>query len=161
MSPKFIKLIAIILILALYFFAAHHIYTQELFGLPERSGKGIRTSMTFFILQPLTALITSFFIFAFESNTDPFPKRVEKVSFENVLKNPVKLLEILGNLSYGIYLWHLPIITKITPIITATIPLDVFYAKSTYVIFCSTLLAAITYYLVEIPFSKLKIVSNF
>ena len=61
----FSKLIAVILIILLYLFTAHHLYHQELWNLPNRSG-GWRTLTTILILQPLTAIITCFFIFSFE-----------------------------------------------------------------------------------------------
>ena len=54
------KLFAIILVFCLYLFTAHHYYFQELRGLP-RPISGVRTSTTFFILQPLTAIVTSYF----------------------------------------------------------------------------------------------------
>jgi hypothetical protein len=42
----------------------------------------------------------------------------------------------IGNLYYGIYIWHLPIFTEITPIITSKVPLEAFYMKFIYVFSC-------------------------
>ncbi|HEY9901721.1 MAG TPA: acyltransferase [Candidatus Sericytochromatia bacterium] len=155
--PRFSpKNIAVSLVLLLYLFTAYHYYFQELRGLP-RPITGVRTSTTFFILQPLTALVTSFFIFAFESsNYQDFHKN-EKLSFTAILKNPIRLLEIFGNLSYGVYIWHMPIMVKIIPIFTSTIPIEAFYQKLTATLLLSTLLSVVTYYLVELPATRWKI----
>jgi peptidoglycan/LPS O-acetylase OafA/YrhL len=159
-SPSIIKSISVVLMIGLYFFAGYHLYSQELYGLPERAGKGVRTSMAFFGFQPLTALIASFFIFAFEFHQATSPKFNQEISFDAILKNPLRSLEIIGNLSYGIYIWHLPIITKITPIILSENPLEAFYIRSIHVVILSTILATITYYLVEAPFVRLKILAK-
>jgi len=150
------KYIAIILLILLYLFTANHLYHQELFRLPSRPG-GWRTSTTIFILQPLTAIIVSFFIFAFESDAYHDFTRNEKLSFAAILKNPLRILEVLGNLSYGIYIWHVPIMNKILPIFTSNIPIEAFYARLTATLVLSTTLAVVTYYLVEIPASQWKI----
>jgi len=151
------KNIAVILVIALYLFTAYHAYHQELWNLPAHSGKGIRTATTFFILQPLTALITSFFIWAFESDTYHNSSRKVKLTFAVILANPPRILEVFGNLSYGVYIWHQPIIGNITPIFTSNIPIEAFYARLTATIILSTVLATVTYYLVEIPSAKWKI----
>ena len=84
-----IKIFAVILIILLYLFTAHHLYHQELWNLPNRSG-GWRTLTTILLLQPLTAIITSFFIFAFEKDIyDDFTKN-EKLSFSATLRNPLR-----------------------------------------------------------------------
>ncbi|PAX54094.1 acyltransferase [Brunnivagina elsteri CCALA 953] len=150
------KIIAIALIVLLYLFTAHHFYNQELWGLPTRTG-GFRTSTTIFILQPLTAIITCLFIFAFELTKYESYSKHEKLSFTNILKNPIRALEIMGNLSYGVYVWHVPIIQKITPIFISDIPLEAFAFRITATLILSSILATITYYLVEIPAAKFKI----
>ena len=95
-----IKYISVTLLILLYFFTAHHLYHQELWGLFGRPS-GWRTSTTIFLLQPLTAIITSFFIFAFESEDYHSFARNEKLSFAAILRNPFRVLEVLGTLSYG------------------------------------------------------------
>jgi peptidoglycan/LPS O-acetylase OafA/YrhL len=150
-----LKLLAITLLLLLYTFAAHHFYFQELWGLPNRPS-GIRTSTTIFILQPLTAIVTSFFIFAFEADDYHNFTRNEKLSFSTVLKNPIRLLEVFGNLSFGIYIWHSPILSRINSIFTSDIAIEAFFSRFAATITLSILLATVTYYLVEIPATKLK-----
>ncbi len=154
-----IKLFAVILIILLYLFTAHHLYHQELWNLPNRSG-GWRTLTTILILQPLTAIITSFFIFAFEKDIyDDFTKH-EKLSFSVILKNPLRILEVFGNLSYGIYIWHMPIIARTYDIFNSEIPIEAFYIRLTATLILSTVLSTVTYYLVELPFSKWKFHQN-
>jgi hypothetical protein len=125
-----------------------------------RPETGVRTAMTIFILQPLTAIIISFFIFVFESNSYQNFCINEQLSFASILKNPLRVLEIFGVLSYGIYIWHTPIIFKTLPIITSSIPIEIFYTRLTATLILSTLLAVVTYYLVERPAAQLKIYHN-
>lgn len=151
-----IKLFAVILIILLYIFTAYHLYHQELWNLPNRIG-GWRTLTTILILQPLTAVITSFFIFAFEKDIYQDFTKHEKLSFSAILRNPGRILEIVGNLSYGIYIWHMPIIARTYDIFNSEIPIEAFYIRLTATLILSTVLATVTYYLVELPFSKWKI----
>lgn len=151
------KYIAVIAIIILYLFTAHHFYHQELSNLPENFGKGIRTATTFFILQPLTAIAISFYIFAFESDIYYNSHENQKLSFNTILQNPLRILEVLGNLSYGIYVWHLPILGNISTIFTSKIPIEAFYNRITSTLILSALLAIVTYYLVELPFAKWRI----
>jgi len=150
-----IQILSVTLIILLYLFTAHHLYHQELWNLPNRSG-GWRTLTTILILQPLTAIITSFFIFAFEKDVYHEFTKNEKLSFNTILKNPSRILEIIGNLSYGIYIWHMPIITRTYDVFNAKIPIEAFYIRLTATLILSTVLATVTYYLVEVPFSRWK-----
>lgn len=150
------KVVATIIVFLLYLFTAHHFYFQELRGL-LRPITGVRSSTTFFILQPLTAIVTSYFIFAFESDVYQDFLKNEKLSFEAILRNPLRVLEIPGNLSYGIYIWHMPIITQISSIFTSNIPIEAFQARLTATLILSTLLSVVTYYTVELPAARWKI----
>lgn len=149
------KYLSIILMILLYLFTAHHLYHQELWGLTNRPG-GWRTITTIFIFQPLTAVITSFFIFSFESDNYLIYSKNEKLSFASVLKNPLRLLELFGNLSYGIYIWHMPILGKIYSLFTSNIPIEAFYHRLLATLILSVILATVTYYLVELPATKWK-----
>jgi len=153
---SYIKYFAIILLITLYILTAHHLYHQELLNVPERAGKGIRTFTTFFIWQPVTALITSFFIFVFEYDIYQPSIKNEILSFSTILKNPLRVVELFGNISYGVYIWHIPIITKITSIFTSQIPLEAFYARLIAALILSILLASVTYFVVEVPSSRWK-----
>jgi peptidoglycan/LPS O-acetylase OafA/YrhL len=146
--------IATTLLIALYLFSAHHFYSQELFGLPGRPG-GYRTTTTIFALQPITAIVIAFFIWAFESST--YSIKRSPLSFETILENPLRATEILGHLSYGIYLWHFPIYWQIVPLISTKVPIESFYISLTLTLILSTIMAALTYYLVERPANRWKI----
>ena len=149
--------IAVILVLLLHFYTAYHLYYQELGLVHVITDKtGIRTSTTFFITPVLTAIVTSFFIFAFESGNNYFEKR-KKLSFDTILMNPVRVLEIFGNLSYGVYVWHLPIINKSLPTFSSKVPIEGFYLKLIATLVLSILLATVTYYLIEVPAARWKI----
>jgi peptidoglycan/LPS O-acetylase OafA/YrhL len=147
--------IAIALLIALYLFSAHHFYSQELFGLPGRPG-GYRTTTTIFALQPITAIVIAFFIWAFESKT--YSLKRSPLSFETLLENPLRVTEILGHLSYGIYLWHFPIYWQIVPLISTKVPIESFYTSLILTLVLSTIMATLTYYLVERPASRWKII---
>jgi len=151
------KYIAIIGMIILYLFTSYHLYEQELYNLPGNSSRGIRTTTTFFMLQPLTAIITSCYIWAFESDSYFIFNNNEKLSFNTILKNPLRILEVFGVLSYGIYIWHLPILGNITSIFTTKVAVEAFYMRLTSTLILSSLLAIVTYYLVELPCTKWKI----
>lgn len=156
---KYFKLISILLLIILYIFTAHHIYHQELWLLPNRPA-GIRTSTTIYILQPLTAIVTSFFIFAFEVERYDKSFHKSKLLFSSILKNPIRILEVMGNLSYGVYIWHIPIIYKIGSIFTSPLALEAFNLRLTATLTLSLLLATVTYYVVELPTAQWKLLRS-
>jgi peptidoglycan/LPS O-acetylase OafA/YrhL len=154
-----LKVIAIGLVICLCLGTSYHLYYEELQGYVLNSG-GIRTATMLFILQPLTALVTAFFIYAFESSAlatkDSLKNR--KLSFAAILDNPWRSLEIFGNLSYGIYIWHIPLLARAVPqMVTSNIPIEAFYLRVVTTLTLSIGLATLTYYLVELPAIQWKI----
>ncbi|MDJ0795902.1 MAG: acyltransferase [Calothrix sp. MO_167.B12] len=151
-----IRILAIILLIGLYLFCAHHAYYQEKWLVPTSPNGFVLTPITIFLMQPLTALITAFFIFTFEASNYHISIKNEKLSFNAILENPIRILEIFGILSYGIYLWHFPIMQKISLFFSNRMPLESSFLVIIESLILAITLAAITYYLVEQPFTKQK-----
>ncbi|MGK7957352.1 MAG: acyltransferase family protein [Crocosphaera sp.] len=153
---KFYKIIAVILLILLYFFTAYHYYHL---GLLEPNSVSlspeIRSPITIFILQPLTALTIAYFIFSFEYQM--LTNHRQKLSFSALLQNPYRVLEVLGNLSYGLYLWHYPVLENIAPMITSSVAIESFYLRLTSTFVLSLILATTTYYTVELPAARWKV----
>lgn len=139
-----IKLISIILLLFLYLLTAYLKYFNlEILGL---------------ISPTLTVLITCFFIYAFEKRSEPENGvcRHRQLSLQACRDNPWRILEVLGVLSYGIYIWHLPILAKIQPLSTSDIPIQAYLGRFLATLLLSTLLATVTYLVIELPTANLK-----
>jgi peptidoglycan/LPS O-acetylase OafA/YrhL len=150
-----LKALAVVFLGVLYLFTAHHFYSQELIGIPDRWSIGIISKMTLFFFQPLTAMVVSLFIIAFEFDNSQ-PSRAT-LSYENICSRPLRCLEVFGNISYGIYIWHYPILQKITFLFSRLRPLDAFFMRLLGTCTLAFLLATITYYLVELPASRYKL----
>lgn len=150
-----LRSLAITLLIGLYFFCAYYAYYQESWLAPGVSNGFILTPITVLLLQPITAFITAFFIFTFEANMKNTVTN-EKLSFAAILRNPIRSLEICGVLSYGIYLWHYPIMQKLFPFFTSKMPLESSLLTIVGALILSIALATITYYLIEQPFTKQK-----
>ncbi|MFB2834359.1 acyltransferase family protein [Floridanema evergladense] len=132
--------LALLVILFLYIFTAYHRYYNQFHLL--------------FIAPTITAILTSIFLYLIES--DAYPKSYNFPQ-KDVWELPFIILGYLGNFSYGIYIWHYPIVTKLTPILfTSNNPLQAFFLRFIETIILSTLLAIATYYLIELPAIKLK-----
>ena len=147
-SPKYRKLFsvknALILFLLFYLFCSYYKYYYQ--------------DSLVFIAFPLTALTISIFIFIWELNQRQRFSIKNPINFRSAGGNKLlKTTEILGNLSYGIYLWHLPILSKISPFVSSDQPLPAFLLRFAVTFTLSSLLATVTYYLVEIPLAGLKI----
>ncbi|MEY3869354.1 MAG: acyltransferase family protein [Microcoleaceae cyanobacterium] len=156
-----LKLISVCLLIIFYLVTSYHGYHAELWNVNPRPGlmgeSIFRTMTSFFIWPTLTAILTTIFIYAFESSTvynDYYKNR--KLSLQTCLENPLRILEIMGVLSYGVYIWHLPIRDKVSPMFPSTTPLDTFYQRLLATLIISTILATVTYYIVELPASRQK-----
>ena len=98
--------------------------------------------------------MTAFFIYAFESSALREEARAKnrRLSFAAVLDNPWRSLEIFGNLSYGIYVWHIPLLARAVPQISISeVPIEAFCLRVAATLTLSIGFAALTYYLVELP----------
>lgn len=150
-SPKYLKLFSVknslILFLLFYLFCSYYKYYYQ--------------DSLVFIASPLTALTISIFIFIWELNHRQSFSIKNQINVSYASGNKLlKTTEILGNLSYGIYLWHLPTLSKIYPIVSSDQTLPAFLLRFAVTFTLSSLLATVTYYLVEIPLARLKIYSK-
>lgn len=138
------KIIAFILVIILFLFTAYYYYHHG-------PGESI-------VYPALTAIITSLFIGLFESsgNDESFHKN-EKLSFDAIVRNPVRILEVAGVLSYGVYLWHQAILARIIIIMTSNHPVEVFLIKLVGTLVLSSVLATVTYYAIELPAARWKL----
>ncbi|MDY6938524.1 MAG: acyltransferase [Cyanobacteriota bacterium] len=103
------------------------------------------------IAPTLSLLATCGFILAFESGNayHNFKKMPLSWEWSFYLKHPIKILEVFGILSYGIYVWHLPIIARVQSIFTSEIPSHAYFQQVAIASILSTLLASVTYYYIE------------
>jgi peptidoglycan/LPS O-acetylase OafA/YrhL len=139
-----LRLISIIFLLLLYLLTAYlKYYNSESLGL---------------ISPTLTGLATCFFIYAWEKNSEPKKRDCchRLLSVQACREHPWRILEVLGVLSYGIYIWHLPILAKIQPLLTSDIPIYAYFYRFFATLMGSTLLASITYLAIELPTANLK-----
>jgi peptidoglycan/LPS O-acetylase OafA/YrhL len=144
-----LKIIASLGMIGLYFGTAYYLYFIE--GGPDV----VNTWVTPFLLPPLTAVVTANFIFAFESGTS-YERKRQPLSHRSIIENPFRLVEILGVLSYGIYLWHRPILANLAPLFSADATFATFIKYWGAGLLLSMLMATVSYFLVELPAARLK-----
>jgi peptidoglycan/LPS O-acetylase OafA/YrhL len=143
--------IASVMAVSYFLVGNHHLYFQELWTLPDRPFVGFRTLMSLCLWHPLTILIVGLYILVFDGG-NLYDQKPQALTLERLKQQPIRILEFLGMLSFGVYVWHLPILTTIRErVIIAPIPLHhsakVFFLGG----FLSLIAAAITYYTVEVP----------
>jgi peptidoglycan/LPS O-acetylase OafA/YrhL len=140
---KYFPVFAILLVIALYLFTSYYYYH----GGPAES-----------LVYPLaTMIIISLFIGLMESyDSAKSPRKNERLTWNAIKRNPIRVLEVFGVLSYGIYVWHQAILEELTTIITSTNPVEIFLIELVATLLLSSLLAAVTYYTVELPAARWK-----
>lgn len=137
------KQTAITLLLLLYFITAYIKYYNQ--------------PILLIIAPTITSAVTCYFIWTFQAGVayQSIPKK-QALSLIACLKNPWKLAEIFGILSYSVYIWHLPIIEACKPIFASAIPLEAYLKTVIATLIISTLTGTATYYLIELPALQLK-----
>jgi len=144
------KKIALLLLVILYFFTSYaslHFVEQYY----------IYKNLVIFIMPFMTALFVGYFILAFEAqNYWKYPTSGIRLSLKGYLKSPLKLFETLGILSYGIYLWHRPVIDHFGFGNSDNVSFLPFLTKLTGAFLTTLLFALITYIGIELPLSRKK-----
>lgn len=113
------------------------------------------------IAPALSSIITCAFIFIFELGEEyNRTSKNEKLTWKACQRNPIRLLEIFGVLSYGMYVWHLPLINAFTPILTSVNPLEAYFKRLFATLISSMAIATLTYFCVEVPAGRFKLKSR-
>lgn len=95
-------------------------------------------------------------IIIIESQENKLFKPNYDIGFRSIIKNPLKIINFLGHLSFGIYLWHLLVLIRVNESIGSKL-IDKFgYVDGKVIIFLavfvfSSILATITFYGIEKP----------
>lgn len=109
------------------------------------------------VIYPIfAATLTSLLIYLFELDEEKRVLRPSKLTFNTLSKNPLRLFEVFGNLSYGVYLWHEAILHKVEDLFVSGAVFEVFMGKVILTLGLSILLATGTYYAVELPAARWK-----
>lgn len=142
-----LKVGAIALVMGLYLLTAYDLYYSEQF---------LAAPLRWAVVPFLTGLTVCGFIVAFELG-DPYHQRNPPLTLANMRRNPWRSLEMLGVLSYGIYLWHLPIRRQIVDWVATDVPLESFARRLVVTLGLSILVSAVTYWWIERPAARLKV----
>lgn len=104
----------------------------------------------------ITIMTTAFFIYTFEKENIIHGIKNSKISFQSIKQNPLRVIEIFGILTYGLYIWHSPILSKTALIFKSSVPIFDFLIKFSVAMLFGTMLSAITYIAIEKPLEKYK-----
>lgn len=104
----------------------------------------------------VTAIITAFFIYTFEKKSIIWGIKNQNITFKSIKQNPLRIFEFLGILTYGLYIWHGPILLQVGRICGSSIPILNFLIKFSIVMVFGIILATITYITIEKPLEKFK-----
>jgi len=118
----------------------------------------VSTTIKLFVLPPLLAIATAYFIFLCEFDHYHQPQPAPLKGWANIIKHPRPyLIARLGVLSYGIYVWHFPVMLWLNH----GIGIDqqapaAFLQRLTGTLFFSVLIASATHMLVERPCARYR-----
>jgi len=151
----------VFLLILLHFTTTFHVYYQELRNLTNQD-VGIRSPITFMVMPAISVVVICFVIYQIERGAayHNFQKQNQKLSLAVCLQNPIRIVEIFGFLSYGIFVWHMPILRQVRGIISSPVPIENFITRVGVVFFWATIIAIATYYLVEQPAARWRINHN-
>jgi peptidoglycan/LPS O-acetylase OafA/YrhL len=111
-------------------------------------------NMRFGVLNLLTATATAIFIViarGAETNT-----KNAHLNIATCIKNPFRLIDCVGVLSYGIYLWHVSLIMVVFPIVVKANTVHDYLSMVLSTSILSILFATVTYLGIEKPINQLR-----
>ena len=107
---------------------------------------------TLIITPLLTALVTAGIIYLIEKGNEPR----KPLTLQNIRKNPWRMIEICGVLSYGCYVWQFVVIDIYAHWASPQTATG-FIGHFILLYACLLLVSGISYVLIELPFSKIKL----
>jgi peptidoglycan/LPS O-acetylase OafA/YrhL len=123
-------------------------YRAQLFLAP------VYSPIFFIFMQTIVILSSCFLIYQFETKSN---YRVPAIQWSHLIKNPLRSLEIFGVLTYGIYIWHMAVMDTFVDLhLKIENSRHLFFAELVYTLLLSTIVSAITYFLVEKPFHRIR-----
>ncbi len=135
-----------LLIIGLIISASYYNYHVENYFV-----RGVKTSISFVFFPTLTAIFTGIFIFLNAHQNYLYNRYNSSILVFN--GNPAQLCEWLGILSFGIYVWHLPVADSgAMNVFTNFSPSLNYWANIGICFFLTLMLSLTTYYFVERPF---------
>lgn len=142
----------------LVLFAAWYIWSSKIFYLVGTDNWfNIVKYQNIFILPPTTAIVIGLIIIYLVNKHDLKPSTVIKSApFQSQFQIVKSLLYQFGVLSYGLYVWHVPIINTFFNPLSISTSLTYSLYRFIVVITLTLMLSQATYILVEQPFLKLK-----
>lgn len=151
-APRFRGALAAIGAIGLHLVTAYYVYFVEERNLPGR-GADFHSPIGILGLPLAAVLVFGWVIYSLEAG-EAYGRRPAPLSFAACLQNPLRLLEALAQLSYGIYVWHMPVLRQIAfahPVVASDKPFTLFVGKLGVTLALSSLLATVTYKAIEQP----------
>ncbi len=147
-TGKLRKLAALVVFAAMFVFYNFISYRAQLFMAP------VYAPIFFVFMQTIVILASCFLIYQFETKTN---YRVPAVQWSHLTTNPLRGLEIFGVLTYGIYIWHMPVMDTFVGLhLKIENSRQLFVVELVYTLLFSIFVAAVTYFLVEKPFHGIR-----
>jgi peptidoglycan/LPS O-acetylase OafA/YrhL len=144
------RLVAVSLILVLYVLGAF--ISFNFFVHPQYK------NLFIFALPTITAIITFSVIYVLECTQ--VPKDNEPLSYNAIRRNPARLMEVFGILTFGIYVWHSPILDIMHKYIYITNPLINLFVTFSIIMILSIIISSFTYFAFEKSFTRFKSFSD-
>lgn len=142
--------VTVLSLLFLYFFANYNtIFVYSRFS-------SYREAVTY-TLPFLACLVTGWYIVYFETveKFSAYKNRI-RLNVKSVMENPVRLLEIVGILSFEIYIWHKAVIDIFGFTNYNVTSWVAFLQKAIPAFLITVLVSVVTYLIVEKPVSKVR-----